>query len=681
MYKHIPIPPLREMSYFKKRERNTTITMKTTALDRSHLAALHPFTDPAAIPVTYRIGEKTYHGFPQEFHPVAETRRVDANIRETVILAHTPEGLELKAVCQTYLDFSVVDWVMYVTNRGEANSPVLSDWGIVTTYTAAAPVLYHSNGDTCGEDGYTWEDTPLADGCDLSIRPCGDGTSCKGAFPYMRLRLDGWGINIAVGWTGTWKADFSRTGDTVTLRVGQASFASYLKPGETVRTPRMTYQAFDGGEDRARNLWRSFYLAHILPRENGQPLPPKLVLHTWMIDGLPEFCGVTEENQFRAIDTYRDGGLHPDIWWVDAGWYPCENYWPTTGNWYPHPEHFPNGMAPLGEKCDREGIQLLVWFEPERVFRDTWLYREHPEFLLRYRGEPNPWLEDNNLFNLGDPAACDWLIDYVSRFIQENHVRIYRQDFNFAPAPYWDTNTEEGRVGIPENLHIQGYYRYWDGLLERNPGLWIDSCASGGRRNDLETMRRAVPLHYTDVGYGKHPIKQLQHRQMFEWIPYFRAHTYNWDAPDGSYDGQNHPLDEFAFHNAFAPAMTCMVEWNDSPALYALARRMIPIWRRAAELELSGDYYPLTACRQNQEDFYAMQFDTEREGFIQIIRNNRVAEDSLTVFLHVDPTRTYTFADPLGQRSFTISGKRLAEEGFTDRLSIRSGVIWFYEAR
>ena len=85
----------------------------------------------------------------------------------------------------------------------------------------------------------------------------------------MRLRFSDWGINVAVGWTGTWRVDVLRTGDAVTLRAGQAAFASYLKPGETVRTPRMTYEAYTGGEDRARNLWRSFYLAHILPRENG----------------------------------------------------------------------------------------------------------------------------------------------------------------------------------------------------------------------------------------------------------------------------------------------------------------------------------------------------------------------------------------------------------------------------
>lgn len=71
--------------------------------------------------------------------------------------------------------------------------------------------------------------------------------------------------------------------------------------------------------------------------------------------------------------------------------------------------------------------------------------------------------------------------------------------------------------------------------------LWIDSCASGGRRNDLETMRRSVALHYTDVGYGHHPVKQKQHREMFEWMPYFRAHNMSWDKPDGTYGTANKP--------------------------------------------------------------------------------------------------------------------------------------------
>ncbi|MCQ2429062.1 MAG: alpha-galactosidase [Clostridia bacterium] len=652
--------------------------MKSTKQDMALISAICPFKDPASIPVTYKLGETVYHGFPAEFSPVIERRRVSAELDEVVVTARTPDDLELKAICQMYLDFPVVDWVMYVTNKGTENSPVLSEWRINPTFTGQKPCLYHSNGDDCTPNGYTQVLDVINEEEPINIHPYLDGTSCCGAFPYMRLIFDGWGVNIAVGWTGTWNVDLTRKGDDVTVSAGQYSFASYLKPGETVRTPRMTYEAYAGTVSRGCNLWRSFYIAHILPKEDGQPLPPKLVLHTWMIDGLPEFCGVTEENQLKAIDTYLEGGLIPDIWWIDAGWYPCDNNWPTTGNWYPHPEHFPNGLRPVGEKCDDLGIQLLVWFEPERVHMFSDLWRDHPDFLLKYKGEHNDWYGSNALLNLGDPKVCDWLIDLVDGIIKESHIRIYRQDFNFQPRIYWDCNTEENRVGILENLHIQGYYRYWDALIARNPGLWMDSCASGGRRNDIETMRRAVPLHYTDVGYGDHHVKQYQHREMFEWIPYFRAHTKSWDNDERNYCGIDRPVDEFAFQNAMTPAITCMVEWNDSKEQYAIARRMLPIWRKAAALELSCDYYPLTVCRKDPSDWYAMQFDGENEGFIQVIRNIQVKTDSVDLPIHVDVTKTYTFTDPLGKRSFTASGAELARNLFNEKLDLRSGVIWFY---
>lgn len=653
-------------------------TMKATRQDISLIPALHPYTTPDDIPVTYTVGSTVYRGISSAWHPSIHRRRIDACIYLTVITAQTPEGLTVQAECTEYLDYPVVEWVMYIQNQGDTDSPVISDWHLVTPVAGENPVLYHGNGDTCTPDGYEWWTDPVtAEG--IVKQPCGDGTPCNGAFPYMRLCFEGFGVNIAVGWSGTWALKAVAENKGVTLTTGQATFRSYLKPGETVRSPRLTLEAFAGGEDRGRNLWRSFYIDHILPREDGHPLDPKLVLHTWMIDGLPEFCGVTEENQIKAIDTYLAGGLKPDIWWIDAGWYPCHNDWPYTGCWYPNPEHFPNGMGKVGEKCAEEGIDFLVWFEPERVRKGTDLWNEHPEFLLHYLRDDNPWLQENALLNLGNPEACDWLIETVDKIIKDSHITIYRQDFNFPPAPYWAHNTRPDREGILENLHVLGYYRYWDTLIERNPGLWMDSCASGGRRNDLETMRRAVPLHYTDVGYGDHHIKQKQHRQMFEWIPYFRAHNYNWDEPDGTYNGQSHGIDDFGYHNALAPSLTSMIEFYHPDEVYAVGRRFHPVWRKAAAIELSGDYYPLTACRKDTSDWYAMQFDGENEGFIQIIRNVRVKAENITLLnLYVDVTKTYTFTDELGKRSFTVSGAKLAAEGFSDQLSHRSGVIWFY---
>ncbi len=631
------------------------------------------------VPVVYTIGGRQYRGIPAECSPVVTRRRIDTSTVETVICGKTPEGVSVRAECTEYADHPVLEWVVYFANENMTDSPILSDINMEMKLPCEAPSLYHGNGDTCRPDGYEWW-TDAVDAAGITLQPCGDGTSCNGAFPYMRLFDEKGGYNIAVGWSGTWKAAFCAIEGGTMLSVGQATFRSYLAPGETVRTPRLTLHAYEGGEDRARNLWRAFYIDRWLPREGGRPLSPKLILHTFMINGLPEFCGVTKENQIQAIDTYLANGLKPDIWWIDAGWYPCNNDWGATGTWKPNPETLPDGLDAVGAKLAREGIDLLLWFEPERVRPGTELWEEHPEFLLHYTKDDNPWLAVNALLNLGNPAACNFMIERIDSLIKRFGVTIYRQDFNFPPAPYWALHTEKDREGILENLHIQGYYRLWDELLARNPGLWMDSCASGGRRNDSETMRRAVPLHYTDVGYGDHRIKQKQHRQMFEWIPYFRAHTYSWDTPEGEYIvNRQRGVDEFAYQNALTPAVTSMIEFYHPEELMALGRRFHPVWRRAAEMELSCDYYPLTECRKDEKDVYAMQFDGENEGFVQIIRNIGVTDGKVCLKnLHVEEGKVYTFYDELGGRTLTLASDCLTSEGFCDDLPPRSGVIWFY---
>jgi hypothetical protein len=54
-----------------------------------------------------------------------------------------------------------------------------------------------------------------------------------------------------------------------------------------------------------------------------------------------------------------------------------------------------------------------------------------------------------------------------------------------------------------------------------------------------------------------------------------------------------------------------------------------------AEIELDGDYYPITECRGSAEDWYAMQFDDaeKRRGFVQIIRNADAEADSFNLVL------------------------------------------------
>lgn len=651
-----------------------------TRADMSMMTRILSFTTPAAIPLQFCVGEKVICGVPDSFSPTVSQRLLTANTVQYIIEGERKDGLHIRVEYLEYRDFPVTEWVAWISNRGNADTPVLSHIQLGGVLGCPSPILEHGTGDTCTEAGYHF----TKESVDHTIRLTpASGTSCQGAFPYMTLHGADCEIRAAIGWPTKWAAEFAPCEQGVIFSCGQDRCHTVLHPGETFRTPRLNLMIYtnDNAPYRGINLWRSWYFKHILPRENGQPIPPKLCMHLFMADGKPEFTGASEQNQIEALQTYLSRGVKPDVWWLDAGWYPCDYDWPRIGTWRPDPARFPNGLTPLGKACEDHGVQLLLWFEPERVRGGEELDREHPDWLLSTKdADGNP--AGDRLLNLADPDALHWLIEHVDALIKESHVHIYRQDFNFDPLPIWVQNEAEDRIGILENGHAQGYLAYWDALILRNPGLWIDSCASGGRRNDFETMRRAVTLHYTDVGYGKHPIKQKQHREMFEWIPYFRAHNQNWDNPaDGSYEGGGRPTDEYAYHCALTPALTDMLHYQESEAMYDQARRMVPIWREAAELELSGDYFPMTECRCDPKDFYAMQFDepTTRRGFVQIIRNTQTPEDTYLVKLPcVHDGATYTMVDRQSgiTRTFTADTLRA---GFTMTLPLRSGVILFYQ--
>ncbi len=669
-----------------------------TAADMALIKKIFPFTSPEKLPISFAYGDRVIHGLPAEFNPQMEARMVDANKMQYIVRGQDADGLEIRVECLEYRDYAATEYLAFFTNKGDKDTKLISDVKIVDGVLGGSDMtLVYGNGDTLKEDGYEWFRDSVRKGITLSPT---DGTSCNGAFPYMRLVGKDFGVNIAVGWPAMWKAGFSAAENGVHLTIGQLRCRMVLHPGETMRTPRANFVAYTGDEMRGINMWRRWYLTHILPREDGKPIPPKCCMHVFEADGHPEFTGASEENQIGGIEDYISNGIRPDIWWIDAGWYPCNYNWTTTGTWKPDERRFPDGLGPIGKKCDENGMQLLLWFEPERVRRGTELEKEHPEWLLMQKlseeeAAAKPvWLQswkdgespyaENALLNLGNKDCCNWLIERVDGIIKDSGVRIYRQDFNFDPKPIWEQAEAKDRIGAIENFHVQGYLRYWDALIARNPGLWIDSCASGGRRNDLETMRRAVPLHYTDVGYGNHPIKQKQHREMFEWIPYFRAHNTNWDDPvTGEYGKTNLPIDRFAYYVAMTPALTDTTAHDASEADFAMARQMQAIWRKAAELMLAGDYYPLTECRKSAADFYAMQFhdpDTEN-GFVEIIRNNACEEEAFTAQLQaLDKNAIYLLTEAESGETTEFTGAELAR-GLRARLPKRSGRIYFYERK
>jgi alpha-galactosidase len=642
------------------------------------------FADPGSLPVSFSYNGKVISGIPANWKPTVRKNRIDANMMQTVYEGKdSVTGLAIKVESLDYFDFPVVEWTAWLTQTGEQPTPMINDFlALDGGFEGSSPVVVHCNGDYYNEDGYKPEDSPLKDGEKLVFAPAG-GRPCDQAFPYYRILFDGGGLSMAVGWPAQWSASFERKGKLVQIKAGQEKTHLKLLPGETIRSPRMTLMSWTGEVDRGVNLWRRWYLAHVLPRPDGKPMRPLMALAT--TDVGEEFTAATEENQVRYMDRFKGFGFDFDVWWIDAGWYPCynekmERRWWLTGHWVPDPERFPHGFKPISDNAAKYGARLLVWFKPERVTAGSWLETHHPEWLLKTDDQ------QNRLLNLGIPECRAWLTEHVNQVIQENGIGVYRQDFNFEPLKFWRENEPEDRQGINENLHVQGYLQYWDELLRRNPGLWIDSCSSGGRRNDMETMRRSVPLHYTDYGYGTHPVKLAFHHTLYQWIPYFKDFTLSADLQN--LDQYNYPsgdkaVDSFSFHCGMAPMLFPIINIRSSHYDHTPEVAMSRVWRRAAELFLYGDYYPLTPFSKSPERWVAWQFENPEsgEGLFQAIRLAECPEDIYVAHLKgMETGREYIFENGETGEKRTLMGATLEKEGFAIELPKRGGVIWFYRS-
>jgi len=432
----------------------------------------------------------------------------------------------------------------------------------------------------------------------------------------------------------------------------------------------MGFLLFYEGDDqiRAANLWRRWFIEHNMPRVNGGLIPPFYANYPGRIFAEMEYA--TEENLKEYADLYLNNGIPFDYLWIDAGWYDMGDIkqgegiynWPRTGTWKPDARRFPAGLRPVADYVrEKAGVKTIVWFEPERVARGSELYDEHNEWCLPSEESERdaldhpeePWF-GSRLLNLGDDAAREWITERLVSLIRGEGIDLYRQDFNMSPLKHWLCNDAPGRTGITENRHCAGYLRMWDDIMQAFPEIVIDSCASGGRRNDLETLRRALPLHKTDYNYGDLTAKHGFHHTLFQWFPFFGSMNWPADQSDVYYQRSALLLSFHGCENVFE-------EGYD----FEKNRLWMEEWRETAHC-LYGDYFPLTPYSTDDREWIGWQFDLpdEDEGVVMMfMRPLAPYREASFKLYNLDESAAYEVKDYNTNETALIKGGELMEAG------------------
>ena len=651
------------------------VTPSKDELDRAHTWSQAKFAGVAVgkadiePPFSFSYGGRSFAEIRTNWNVARASKKLDDIRTELVATSKDPAtSLAVRCVATEYADFPTVEWTLYFKNEGTADSLILADIQALDARFERGDegdfMLHHAVGSPADGSDYSPLETPLKRNSIKRISAAG-GRPTNTDMSYFNLEWSGQGVIVVVGWPGQWAAEFARDGGkAVRIRAGQQLTNFKLLPGEEVRSPLMVLQFWQGDDLRSQNIWRRWMIAHNLPRPAGKLPPPQLVSSS--ARATAEMVDANEANQLVHLDRWAEEKFQLNYWWMDAGWYRIKTGWPDVGTWEVDTNRFPRGLRAISDHAHAKGMKTVVWFEPERVMPGTWLYDNHPEWLLGADGK-------RKLLNLGNPDARTWLTDHVDKLITEQGIDLYRQDFNMDPLDYWRAADAPDRQGITENKHVSGYLAYWDELQRRHPNMLIDSCASGGRRNDLETMRRSVPLWRSDHPYVPES-QQSMTIGISIWIPYHGTATVACSNA-GYYGSGWTPVEPYMFWANTAPSLGLSVDIRERKLDYDTLRRLVSQWRQVSKYYY-GDFYPLISCNRLKDTWAAWQFDCPEigEGFIQVFRRASSPYESARLQLRgLDPQATYTLTDLDTQRSERIPGSILVEEGIEIALKVRPG--------
>ncbi|NNM87710.1 MAG: hypothetical protein HKL95_04240 [Phycisphaerae bacterium] len=584
-----------------------------------------------------------------------------------------------------YENFPAVEWVLHFRNDGSVETPILKDVFALNIRwpgdSPAIPVLHRSRGSDAKVDDFLFVSQEIA-GPAIRMNAGTEGRPSVDWLPFFNLQTGTEGIIIGLGWSGQWQADFDPCGsNNFRVRAGMEFLNLRLRPGETIRSPKILLLYWKGEAIHGHNILRQFVLAHHTPQSDGKPVEAPICNGSW--------GGTPTAEHLETIRLIQQRKLPYDYYWVDAGWYgtstkPCPDVFSgdwsaNVGDWRVNKKYHPAGLGPISDAAHQAGMKFLLWIEPERARYAAPVVREHPEWFLTDTGNaPSP--EASMLLNLGCPAALEWAIETVSALIRENGIDCYREDFNYGSTlEAFKNHDAPDRRGITEIRFVEGLYAFWDELRRRHPRLLIDNCASGGRRIEIEAMSRSIPLWRSD--YNCRPnIKaegsQIQSYGLAHWVPLSATSPFA------------KPGDTYQFRSALSAGIVFslgefgMSRFGEADYPWEWHKKMMADHRRGRPFYY-GDFYPLTRGALFPDTWLAYQFHRRdlHAGLILIFRPATSPFTQAVFPLRgLNPESQYVLEDADSGQRTSVAGEMLAATGLPIQIDQpRQSRLLFYQ--
>ena len=627
------------------------------------------------IPIKYVYNGVKYSGFP--FEVASETMQTTGEKETITRVFSVDKNFQITAIFTHYYDYGVNEITLWFENIGKENSGVLENVRFDTEYEAKKPVVRGIYGDHQNQYKPYEMDMTKYGSWWLESQ---NGRATHINFPYFNIEHEKGGVMCAIGWSGRWEVLFE------TLKVNKeptgqfrynASYAmglqTYLNPGEKIRSPLFVEAHYSVRDEvYATNYWRSWFMKYNLPKADakGNELKPFSTVSFAGDTGLENMDGSVSENietSKRSLERFIKEDIQIDFRWMDAGYYPDPNLethyedWSYVGAWVFDENKWGKDGVGFKESVEyghQHGMKTLIWVEPERVCMVDGLVKNfgyNEEWALPRFPKDFPFYEMYISNDFGNPDCLQWTESYVLKMLKDNKIDLFREDYNRDPVFGWqykDRKEQPYRWGISECKAVTAHYQFWQDIIDCTSSYggcaFIDSCASGGGRNDIQSLRYAVPILRSDADRTTISLRLSMTNSFSKWIPFHGACHLEKDAHlECLQDGD---MSVYAWRASYLPILNIIGGRfaTDENYDYDMLRYGVEEWKKVNPY-LTKDFYPLTPWNNPKDDSKLVAnayMDSEKdEGVLLAYRMNACPDDTLCVELPFSKDDRYIFID------------------------------------
>ncbi len=372
--------------------------------------------------------------------------------------------------------------------------------------------------------------------------------------------------------------------DAIRMQIGihPTDFRWKLEAGEAFQTPEAVMTYTDSGLNAMSQNFHNaikYHLGHTKHRNAPRPI----VINNWEAT----YFDFNEEKLLAIIDSCK--GLGIDTFVLDDGWFGHRDDDHTSlGDWFVDKNKLPNGLTPLIEKCESQGMTFGLWFEPEMISEESELYKAHPDWCMRMPGRPYCRGRNQLILDLSRDDVAEYLEEVISKILSENRISYVKWDMNRHFTDAYSSLLPVDQQ--PEIFHrfVLNLYKLLGNLTDRFPDVLFEGCSGGGGRFDMGMLYYDPQIWTSDDSDAIERLK-IQYGTSLLYPP--QAMTAHVSACPNHQVGRTTPFDTRA---AVAMSATFGYELNPlqlSDEERAEIANQTALYHKIQPIIMDGDFY------------------------------------------------------------------------------------------